>query len=80
MVGPVVIVPLVAAPPGPPMLLVAPEVTSPLVLGQLTVALPGPPTLSLALAVPFCVLTAAPGFSAWLQARGIAATPEELRL
>lgn len=32
----------------------------------------------LPLAIPFCVLTAHPGFSAWLHARGIAATPEEL--
>jgi membrane glycosyltransferase len=32
----------------------------------------------LPLAIPFCVLTAHPGFSAWLRARGIAATPEEL--
>jgi membrane glycosyltransferase len=29
-------------------------------------------------AVPFCVLTASPRFSAWLRARGVAATPEEL--
>jgi membrane glycosyltransferase len=33
---------------------------------------------SLLLAIPFCVLTASPGFSAWLRARGIAATPEEI--
>ncbi|WP_376098971.1 glucans biosynthesis glucosyltransferase MdoH [Roseomonas sp. CCTCC AB2023176] len=32
----------------------------------------------LALAVPLCVVTAAPGFSAMLVARGIAATPEEV--
>ena len=37
-----------------------------------------PFTAGLVLAVPFCVLTAAPGFSAWLAARGLAATPEEL--
>jgi membrane glycosyltransferase len=39
-----------------------------------------PFTVGLLLAVPFCVVTASPGFSVWLQARGIAATPEELRL
>ena len=33
---------------------------------------------SLLLAIPFCVLTADPGFSAWLRARRIAATPEEI--
>ena len=33
---------------------------------------------SLLLAIPFCVLTASPAFSAWLRARGIAATPEEI--
>ncbi len=33
---------------------------------------------SLLFAVPFCVLTASPGFSAWLRRRGIAATPEEI--
>ena len=32
----------------------------------------------LVLAVPFCVVTASPGVSAWLRARGVAATPEEL--
>ncbi len=32
----------------------------------------------LVLAVPVCVVTADPGFSAWLAARGIAATPEEV--
>ncbi|MCS6892301.1 MAG: glucans biosynthesis glucosyltransferase MdoH [Rhodovarius sp.] len=32
----------------------------------------------LLLAIPFCVATADPRFSAWLAARGIAATPEEL--
>jgi len=31
----------------------------------------------LLLAIPFCVLTAAPGVSAWLRARGVAAIPEE---
>ena len=30
-----------------------------------------------ALAIPLCVLTAAPGFSAWLARHGVAATPEE---
>ena len=33
--------------------------------------------LPLLLAVPACVLTADPGFSRWLRARGICATPEE---
>jgi hypothetical protein len=28
--------------------------------------------------VPLCVLSADPGFSAWLRARRIAATPEEI--
>ena len=37
-----------------------------------------PFTAGLVLAVPFCVLTASPGFSRWLMANGIAATPEEL--
>ena len=32
----------------------------------------------LVLAIPLCVLTASPGFGAWLQAHRIAATPEEL--
>ncbi|MFC7541633.1 hypothetical protein ACFQU2_22190 [Siccirubricoccus deserti] len=32
----------------------------------------------LVLAVPFCALTASPGVSAWLRARRVAATPEEL--
>jgi membrane glycosyltransferase len=32
----------------------------------------------LLVAVPFCVLTASPAWSAWLRRRGIAATPEEL--
>lgn len=31
----------------------------------------------LLLAIPFCVLTAAPAVSGWLRARGVAATPEE---
>ena len=35
--------------------------------------------LGLVLAVPFCVATAAPGFSGWLSRHGLAATPEELR-
>jgi membrane glycosyltransferase len=33
----------------------------------------------LLLAIPFCVLTTAPGAGRWLQARGIAATPEEVQ-
>jgi membrane glycosyltransferase len=37
-----------------------------------------PFTAGLVLAVPFCVMTAAPGFSGWLARRGVAATPEEL--
>jgi len=37
-----------------------------------------PVLASLVLAIPFCVLTASPGFSAWLRARRIAATPEEI--
>ena len=32
----------------------------------------------LLLAIPFCVVTAAPGFSGLLRRRGVAATPEEL--
>ena len=36
-----------------------------------------PFSAGLVLAVPFCVLTAAPGVSGWLQRRGVAATPEE---
>jgi membrane glycosyltransferase len=32
----------------------------------------------LLLAIPFCVLTAAPGFGAWLRAYGVAAVPEEI--
>ncbi len=32
----------------------------------------------LVLAVPFCVVTSSPGISAWLRARRIAATPEEI--
>jgi membrane glycosyltransferase len=32
----------------------------------------------LLVAVPFCVVTASPGFSAWLRRRRLAATPEEL--
>ncbi len=46
--------------------------------GALLWALPF--TAGLVLAVPFCVMTAAPGFSAWLMRRGVAATPEELAL
>ncbi|MCK8783331.1 glucans biosynthesis glucosyltransferase MdoH [Roseomonas sp. NAR14] len=37
-----------------------------------------PFTAGLALAIPLCVLTAHPGFSAWLRRHRIAATPEEL--
>jgi membrane glycosyltransferase len=37
-----------------------------------------PFTLGMVLAVPLCVVSADPGFSAWLRRRGIAATPEEL--
>ncbi|MBN8927528.1 MAG: hypothetical protein BGO51_24535 [Rhodospirillales bacterium 69-11] len=33
----------------------------------------------LVLSVPFCVLTAAPGFGRWLRERGVAAVPEEVR-
>jgi membrane glycosyltransferase len=44
--------------------------------GALAMALPF--LAGLVLAVPFCVVTAAPGFSRWLASRGIAATPEEL--
>ncbi len=36
------------------------------------------PAGGLVLAIPFCVLTASPRASAWLRARGVAATPEEL--
>jgi membrane glycosyltransferase len=32
----------------------------------------------LLVAIPFCVLTTAPGFGRWLAARGVAATPEEV--
>ncbi len=38
-----------------------------------------PWALPLLLAVPFCVVTSAPAAGAWLAARGLAATPEELR-
>ncbi|NKE44654.1 glucans biosynthesis glucosyltransferase MdoH [Roseomonas frigidaquae] len=41
-------------------------------------ALALPFTAGMILAVPLCVLTADPRASAWLRARGIAATPEEL--
>jgi membrane glycosyltransferase len=37
-----------------------------------------PFTAGLVLAVPLCVVTASPRFSAWLRRRGICATPEEL--
>jgi membrane glycosyltransferase len=37
-----------------------------------------PFTLGMMLAIPLCVVSADPGFSAWLRERGIAATPEEL--
>ncbi len=43
--------------------------------GALAWALPW--VAGLLLGVPFCVLTAAPGFSAWLERHGVAATPEE---
>jgi len=43
--------------------------------GALVWALPW--LAGLILAIPFCVLTADPGFSAWLRRHGIAATPEE---
>jgi membrane glycosyltransferase len=32
----------------------------------------------LLVAIPFCVITADPGFSAWLRRHRIAATPEEV--
>jgi membrane glycosyltransferase len=37
-----------------------------------------PVLMPLLLAIPFCVATASPGFSAWMQQRRICATPEEL--
>jgi membrane glycosyltransferase len=37
-----------------------------------------PVLASLLLAIPFAVVTADPGFSTWLRARGIAAFPEEI--
>lgn len=37
-----------------------------------------PFTAGMMLAIPLCVVSADPRFSAWLRARGIAATPEEL--
>ncbi len=55
-----------------------------LVFGLLLVAVPGavgwalPWAGGLLLAIPFCVATAAPGFSERLRRRGLAATPEEL--
>ena len=36
------------------------------------------PAGGLVAAIPFCVLTASPRVSAWLRARSMAATPEEL--
>ncbi len=45
-------------------------------LPALLIALPF--TLGMILAIPLCVLSADPGLSAWLRARRIAATPEEL--
>lgn len=45
-------------------------------LSALLLALPF--TLGMVLAIPLCVLSADPGLSAWLRARRIAATPEEL--
>ncbi len=40
--------------------------------------LASPVLAGLVLAIPFCVVTASPAFSAWLRDRRIAATPEEL--
>lgn len=37
-----------------------------------------PWALGLVVAIPFCVVTSTPGFSAWLRAKRVAATPEEL--
>jgi membrane glycosyltransferase len=37
-----------------------------------------PVLASLLLAIPFAVITADPGFSAWLRARGVGAFPEEI--
>jgi membrane glycosyltransferase len=54
------------------------------VFGLLLAAAPGaalwaaPVAGGLLVAIPFCVLTASPRVSAWLRARGVAATPEEL--
>ena len=45
-------------------------------LPALLLALPF--TLGMVLAIPLCVLSADPALSAWLRARRIAATPEEL--
>ncbi|WP_244457935.1 glucans biosynthesis glucosyltransferase MdoH [Roseomonas fluvialis] len=44
----------------------------------LALLLAAPVLLSLVLAIPFAVVTADPGFSAWLRARGICALPEEM--
>jgi membrane glycosyltransferase len=46
--------------------------------GWNTVLWAAPLASGLVLAIPFCVLTANPRFGAWLQARRIAATPEEI--
>ncbi|MBD0273336.1 MAG: glucans biosynthesis glucosyltransferase MdoH, partial [Acetobacteraceae bacterium] len=54
------------------------------VFGVLLATAPGaalwalPAAGGLLVAIPFCVLTASPGVSALLRARGLAATPEEL--
>jgi membrane glycosyltransferase len=44
----------------------------------LALLLAAPVLASLLLAIPFAVLTADPGASAWLRARGICALPEEI--
>jgi membrane glycosyltransferase len=44
----------------------------------LAVLLAAPVLASLVLAIPFAVVTADPGFSIWLRARGICALPEEI--
>ena len=47
-------------------------------VSQTALLLALPFTLGMALAIPLCVWSADPGVSAWLRARRIAATPEEL--
>jgi membrane glycosyltransferase len=55
------------------------------VFGLLLAAAPGAalwaalPAGGLLAAIPFCALSASPRLSAWLRARGVAATPEELQ-